>query len=199
VPELNLDAEQTRNCFLRSLDSTERFVAAIPESRWASPTPCDEWDVRAVVNHLVYENLWAVELFNGKTIEEVGSAFDGDLVGSDPARAYAGSAAAVKSVIRLPESMSATCQISSGPVSGAEYASQLFLDTLVHGWDIAVGSGQSGELDPGLVEACIPLAEWTCQAVGESGPFGSSVPVSPQENAQVRLLAILGRDAATWG
>ena len=79
-----IDPETIRTCYLKSLESTERFVSEISAVRWNSPTPCDEWSVKDVVNHLDYENLWAVELFNGKTIKEVGARFDGDLVGDLP-------------------------------------------------------------------------------------------------------------------
>ncbi|MEX1288624.1 MAG: maleylpyruvate isomerase N-terminal domain-containing protein, partial [Acidimicrobiia bacterium] len=75
--------------YRRAVAEFDRRVAAVPDHRWASPTPCSEWDVRALVNHLVYEDLWAKELLEGRTLDEVGDRFDGDNLGDDPKAAWA--------------------------------------------------------------------------------------------------------------
>lgn len=178
--------------------ATSGIVEAVPEGSWARPTPCDEWNVKDVVNHLVYENLWAIELFSGRTIEEVGSRFEGDLVGDSPNARYAETSAEVRAIIERPDSMDAICHISSGPVPGSEYASQLFVDTLIHGWDIGVGAGQRVQLDSDLISACMPLALAVREAVDDEGPFGSTVATKESVGEQTRLLAILGRDANAW-
>lgn len=193
LPDLPLEPEQVRDCYSRSIDSTLSFVDAITDSQWSNQTPCAEWDVKDVVNHLVYENRWAVELFNGKTIEEVGNAFEGNLIGEDPRGVYRESSLKVKDILSNSESMSRTCQISSGPVSGAEYACQLFLDTLIHGWDIATGADQNAALDMGLVEACMPVAELTQRLAAGSGAFAEPIAFAGESSPQTRLLALLGR------
>lgn len=194
MPDLPLDPERVRDCYSRSIDSTTRIVETITDSQWPNSTPCTDWDVLAVTNHLVYENRWAVALLNGKTIEEVGDAFEGDLVGGDPRRVYRESSIEVKEILSQSDSMSRTCHISSGPVSGAEYACQLFLDTLIHGWDISVGVGRPVVLDTGLVEACIPVAQLTAAQAAGSGSFAKPVPVESHLSPQTRLLALLGRE-----
>ena len=60
-------------------------VEAIGDDQWADPTPCADWDVRALVNHVVGEDRWTAPLLGGSTIAEVGDRFDGDLLGADPA------------------------------------------------------------------------------------------------------------------
>src|SRR5262245_4774198 len=68
-------------------DSVRTFaarVAAIGPDQWGAPTPCADWDVRALVNHVVSEQRWSVPLFAGATIAEVGDKYDGDVLGDDP-------------------------------------------------------------------------------------------------------------------
>src|SRR5262249_706974 len=48
-----------------------------------------EWSVRDLVNHLVYEDLWAPPLLAGSTIAEIGDQFEGDVLGDDPQQAWA--------------------------------------------------------------------------------------------------------------
>ena len=50
----------------QALDATGRIVAGIAADRWHADTPCDGWDVRALVNHVVAGNLWAAELAAGQ-------------------------------------------------------------------------------------------------------------------------------------
>jgi uncharacterized protein (TIGR03086 family) len=91
--------------------------------------------------------------------------------------------------------MDATCHLSFGDYSGSEYAGQLLLDTLVHGWDIAKATGQDTRLDPELVSACLPIAEQLTSQFRSAGVFGELLPVDPDADAQTRLLALMGRRA----
>ena len=118
--------------------------------------PCDQWDVRALVSHLVSGNLWAAELAAGKSIEEVGTCLDGDLLGTDPLGAYDASASR-RGRLRDAGRAHGALRGLLGPAPGAVYAGHRFLDVLVHGWDLAVASGQDARLDPVLVGACRDL------------------------------------------
>jgi uncharacterized protein (TIGR03086 family) len=89
--------------------------------------------------------------------------------------------------------MQATCHLSFGDYSGSDYAAQLFMDTLIHGWDIARATGQDTRLDPELVEACLPIAEQLTSQFRSAGVFGDNIQVKPDADAQTRLLALVGR------
>ena len=106
--------------YARAMRQTERFIGNVRPEQWSDPTPCTEWTIRDIVNHIVGENLWAVELFQGKTIADVGNRLDGDLLGSDPAGAYAGSVPPASSAAEAPGAMEATSHLSFGDVPGAE-------------------------------------------------------------------------------
>ncbi|MBN4064638.1 TIGR03086 family protein [Dehalococcoides mccartyi] len=192
--QTSMSPETVSDCYLRSLNSTIKFVNNVADDAWTNDTPCADWDVKAVVNHIVYENVWMVALFSGRTIAEVGSEFEGDLVGDDPTGAYLRTANEVKAILAEPDAMSRTCQISSGPITGADYAKELFLDSLIHGWDIAIGSKQDAKLDPYLVEQCTPLGQAIADNDSYRSAFKASTANSTSENPQTHLLALLGRE-----
>ncbi len=91
--------------------------------------------------------------------------------------------------------MEVTCDLSFGPTPGAEYTSQLFLDMLIHGWDIAKATKQDTRLEPDLVSACFPVAGKTRAAFGEYGVFGDDLSAGAGTDEQARLLALVGRQA----
>lgn len=177
----------------RALSATGQVVAAISPDRWHTSTPCSQWTVRALVNHLVSGNLWAAELGTGATIKEVGQRLDGDVLGTDPAAAYAASAGSAAAAFSRPGALQDTCAVSYGPVTGAVYAGHRFIDVLVHGWDLATATGQNPAIDADLVDACQQIAEPQIGMLRASGAFGPPLPVPPGADAQTRLLAMLGR------
>lgn len=183
VPELYRRAQNTFG---------ER-VHAVRADQWTAGTPCTDWDVRTLVNHLVGEIRWAVPLFAGATIAEVGNQFDGDLLGDDPVAAWDAAAPAAIAAVQDPAAMDRTVHLSFGDFPGSEYASQLFADLLVHGWDLARATGQDERLDPELVAAC---AEWFADRAAdyrEFGAVGPRVTPEPGADAQTALLADFGR------
>ena len=96
-------------------------------------------------------------------------------------------------MFRRPGALDAPCAVSYGPVPGAVYAGHRFLDVLVHGWDLAVASGQDYALDPHLLQACRQIIEPQLDAFRAVGAIGPEVAIPADADAQSRFLALLGR------
>jgi len=177
----------------RALDATRAIVAGIGDDQWGAPTPCDDWDVRTLLGHVVAGNWWASRLAAGATIEEVGDEYDGDVLGPDPIRAYDDSAQAAARVFEAPGALEAPCAVSYGPVPGEVYAGHRLIDVVVHGWDLAVATGQETTLDPALVDATLRVIEPQLDALRASGAFGAEQVVPDDAAPQDRLLLLVGR------
>src|SRR5262245_27081572 len=176
--------------------SVEDFMATLAslegkdDGAWASPTPCADWDVRALVNHIVNEDLWTVPLMDGATIEEVGSRFDGDLLGSDPltvtrAAGETATMAAASGIVagRL-------VHLSFGDTPAEEYAYQLAADHIIHGWDLAAAIGADRHIDPELVSALAPWfaeREELYRAAGVIGDRPSDPAATDDPQARLRV------------
>jgi uncharacterized protein (TIGR03086 family) len=185
----------TGDLYVKAMASASAYIDGVRADQWHAPTPCSEWDVKQVANHIIGENLWAGELYQGKTIAEVGSKLDGDLTEGDPPAAYRKSMKVASEVVTAPGAMEATCHLSFGDHSGSDYGAQLFMDALIHGWDVAKATGQGTRLDAQLVEACLPIAQQIATQFRSAGVFGEDLPVSTDADPQTKLLAILGRRA----
>ena len=176
-----------------ALATTRAYVLGIGAGQWADPTPCDDWDVRFLVNHIVTGNFWAAELGAGATIESVGDRLDGDVLGEDPSAAYDASAEVAAAVFREPGAMERPCAVSYGPVPGEVYCGHRLIDVLVHGWDVAKATGQDTTLPADQVAACLEVAEPQAEMLAGSGAFHTDVTAGADADPQTRLLALLGR------
>ena len=94
----------------KALQQTRAVVAGIGRDQWQTTTPCDGWDVQALLNHLVSGNLWAAELGAGATIEQVGDRLDGDVLGDDALAAYDTSAEVAAAAFEAPGALDAPCR-----------------------------------------------------------------------------------------
>jgi uncharacterized protein (TIGR03086 family) len=170
-------------------------VQAVPDDGWSHPTPNTEWDVRTLVNHLVNENVWIPPLLEGKTIAEVGNAFDGDLLGDDPKGTWTRSVEKATQAMREPGALDRTVHLSFGDTSGADYISQVLTDHVIHAWDLARAVGADERLDPELVEFSYSLLAPQVDDWRAGGAFGEEVRVPPDADRQTQLLGLTGRSA----
>ncbi|MGD9986441.1 TIGR03086 family metal-binding protein [Pseudonocardia sp.] len=160
--------------------------------RWGAATPCPDWDVRALVNHLVNEERWTPELLGGATIADVGDRFDGDLLGADPITTFDEAAAAALAAVEAVDPEQAV-HLSFGDRPAREYVTQLAADHLVHAWDLARATGEDEKLDPEAVDALLAWFAPTQKLYIEIGVIGPETPVAADASAQDRLLAMFGR------
>jgi uncharacterized protein (TIGR03086 family) len=172
------------------------LVRQIGDDQWHLPTPCVDWTVRELVNHVSAENLWTAPLLAGRTIADVGTAYDGDVLGDDPVGSWDSAAAPAGAAVADGGALERTVHLSFGETPATEYVQQLFADHLLHGWDLAQAIAVDDRLDPELVDAC---AAWftTVEAIyRQAGAIGPRPAVAPDADAQARLLARFGRSPA---
>jgi uncharacterized protein (TIGR03086 family) len=181
--------------FSRAVEEFGRRVRAIGDGQWADPTPCEGWDVRALVEHLVSEQRWAVPLLAGSTMEEVGDRFEGDLLGDDPRGAYEAAAGDVLAAMAEAggDVLGRTVHVSFGDISGEEYVTQLVSDHVIHAWDLARGIGGDDRLDPELVEFVWGYLSPRADGWRAAGAFAAAVEVPPGADRQAQLLGLTGR------
>lgn len=194
-----MDAKDTpmdaQEMHARALHGFIDRVHEIGPEQWSLPTPCTEWNVHDLVNHLAGENRWMPPILAGLTVDDVGHALDGDLLGDDPVQAFDDSAEEALAAAGQPGVLDRTVHLSFGDVPGTEYARQLTADFLIHTWDLAKATGGDTRLDPELVNACLAWFPDEENAYRSAGLIADRVDVPPNADDQTRLLAAFGRAA----
>ena len=183
----------------RSVETWADRVNAVRPEQWDLPTPCREWSVRELTNHVTGEDRWTVPLMQGSTTADVGDRLDGDLLGPDPIVSALTAAADATTVVRETLPSDEPVHLSYGDERREEYLHQLAADHLVHGWDLAVATGSDPRLDPALVHE---VATWFAEREDmyrSAGVVGARLAdAAAAGDAQAALLAGFGRDPA-WG
>jgi uncharacterized protein (TIGR03086 family) len=164
--------------FRKAVNEFGSRVDIIEDDQWDAPTPCEEWTVYDLVNHIVYENKWVPPLLEGKTIAQVGDVYEGDLLGNDPKGAWNQASKEAIGAVEEPGIENRTVHVSFGDIEGHEYISQVLCDHVIHAWDLAIGIDDDDELDPELVEFAMDFYEPQLEQWREGGSFGDEVDVS---------------------
>ena len=178
--------------FQRASDEFMQRARQINADQWTASTPCTEWDVRALVNHVGGEWLWVAPLMSGKTIAEVGTSLDGDVLGDDPVATVDRASDAACAAFEAPDAAGRSVPLSFGDTPAMEYAQQMAVDTVIHTWDLARAIGADEVLDPELVDYTYAYMQGVAELWRSGGAFGPACDPD-DDSTQAKLLALTGR------
>ncbi|MHA6616869.1 TIGR03086 family metal-binding protein [Pseudonocardia sp. DLS-67] len=129
----------------------EQRLRRVRADQWTLPTPCSEWNVRDLVNHMARGNLNYVRLIGGATSAEFLRLRDADALGADPVAAYARSVRECAAAFAAPGAVRRTVDYPLGRVTGRQALAVRTTDSTIHTWDLARAIGAEDTLDAGLV------------------------------------------------
>ena len=176
----------------------ERRLLLVRSDDWVRPTPCEEWHVRALVNHVVGANRRYTMLLQGASAKDVNATRSTDHLGDDPLASFLATTAEVIAAFREEGALERTVR---HPVVGDRTAAELLgmrvLDVAVHSWDLARAIDADDTLDADVVEFVLTLAP-LFEPSRRQGSFAAPVgEIAVGYSPQVRLLHLLGRHP-TW-
>ncbi|MEU9129439.1 TIGR03086 family metal-binding protein [Kitasatospora sp. NPDC048540] len=179
--------------YTEAVEEFGRLVGMVLARQWGLPTPCTEWTVRDLVNHLTAEQLWVPEMLAGLTVSQVGPRYQGDVLGDDPAEAWDSAVRAATAAFTAPGALDRTVHLSYADRDALGYCREMAVDAVVHGWDLARALGGAGRMTPAA--AGFVLAEVVAYGdLSSTGMFATAVPTGPDADPQTRLLGLAGRD-----
>ncbi len=168
-----------------------QVLGEIPADRFGDPTPCTDWDIRALVNHLTELHRGAAAAFGGADPSTLGPA----AADTDPRAAFAAALRDAQSAFRAPGALDRTYPMPWGESPGRMVVRILALDAAVHTWDLARAAGRPCPLDPSACEAVLAFGTGMMKPefrTPESG-FGPEVAIAGDAPACDRMAAFFGR------
>lgn len=181
-----------RESLSRAADLAGLLVAAVPADALENPTPCAEWDVRALLGHLVAVTHRVAHIARGGHAHDVPSVLT-----ADPAEGFAAAYAAGLPPIREAWAddavLTTVLHHPAGELPGAVAAAIYTQEFATHAVDLAVAVDRLDLLDEEFLAEVDAIARRVVPAEREGFPFAPPVAVPADAPAHVRLAGWLGR------
>lgn len=177
---------ETLEMFGRALNQLSMLVGRVRNEQLELPTPCQDWDVRALLTHLVTGNRRvAAGIGPGGPPAEAAAEL------ADPLVDFPESVRAVKAAWKDPERM--TQMVGNSPAPDA--LRLRIVESVVHGWDLARATGQTPGFDDDLIDDATEFVRTRMPADRPANPAFQPPAGAPVGAAKIdQLAAFLGRN-----
>ena len=170
----------------RAVGDASALIGAVGPGQLGAPTPCEDWDVRALTAHMTE----LCSIFADALGTPAPAAGRGE-----PAAAYEEAAAAMMRGWRVPGAVERTLAMPWGEMPAMLGAQLLIGDHLIHAWDLARALGRPYAMDEELAAGTLEMMKGmlTPEMRGAVAGFAAAVPCPEDAPVQDQLIAFSGR------
>lgn len=180
----------------RSMAHAATFIVGVEPAQITDPTPCDQFDVRDLVGHIV---------FAGRRIGQAGrrDAIAGDerpvveLADAEWVPVFGQLSQEALTAWSAPGAKDGQVALPFGTFPAPAVLSMYAMEFTTHAWDLAVSTGQAAQLDQALATAVLPLARQVLPPEvrgGDGAAFGPEVAAPAGAGVYDQLAAFMGRN-----
>jgi uncharacterized protein (TIGR03086 family) len=188
---MNQHAEMTD-----AADAAARTVGNVQASQFGRPTPCADWDVRTLLNHLIVWTSYSLEArAHGDSVGQ--DVIDRDFA-ADPGFAadYRAQLDRALAAWSDPVRWEGSLNVMGSPTAAADVAALNIAEMVLHGWDLAAATGQAYKVSEPAAAAALRAVEANAELFRQYKGFAEPVEVPPDALVLDRVLAASGRDPA---
>jgi uncharacterized protein (TIGR03086 family) len=192
-----------QDLFIKANQALKQVVDQVKDDQWAMMIP--EWfkigakqkdlTLRAIINYHAYDDAWVPDVLAGKTKDEVGDKFDGDLLGDDPKGNYAKYNLLASQAVEKFNELDKQVHLSYGDWSARDYLLHISSFRGFRTYDIAKLIGVDTKLPEELVQGMWELIAPHADEWRQWGVYEPRVEVAEGADLQAKLLAASGRSA----
>jgi uncharacterized protein (TIGR03086 family) len=170
---------------------TGKRIVAVRPSDLSAPTPCAEWNLRQVLDHLLGALALHLDAAHGLPVDPSRVGAGTDWSGAEPVAAFAAVAARGARTWREPGVLDGTWTLPMGPVPGSILAMLHLTEVVVHGWDVGRATGENVVIPAELAEPALEFSRGFATEAHRATAFAAEV--SAGDTPGDRLVAFLGR------
>jgi uncharacterized protein (TIGR03086 family) len=188
---MNAHAEMTA-----AAAETARLVANVRPDQLDDPTPCLEWDVRTLLNHIILWTAYSAEQ------RAYGQSVADELMSKDFAADPDFAADYAKQVDRAvaawadPAAWERDLGVMGSSMAAADVAAMLIMEMALHGWDLAAATGQEYRLDDATAAFVLATVEQQAEMFRQYQGFAAAIETPEDATPFTRALALSGRDSS---
>ena len=188
-----------QDTFIKAEEAFTDVVEQIRHDQWkigisAGPASRAATTVREALNHHAYDDSWVLNTLAGETIAEVGTKYDGDLLGDDPRGSWKRITERTQVAVKNFDELDRTVHLSYGDFKAREYLQHITIFRGLQAWDLAQIIGlDEYQLPSDLVEAMWVQIAPMAEDLRAMGVFGPEVTVSRDATLHDRLIGLTGR------
>lgn len=170
----------------------QRVIDNIKPDQLGDPTPCEEFDVKALLNHLTMAAALITDGVHQQPMNP--ELFTKDFLGADPAGSFRETSKQLVEAWNEPGVLDGTVIMPYGETPAVAGANFTCLELYAHVCDAAIATGQEDALDPTVAaDVFEAVSAMPIDKFRMPGVFGPEVPCDEAAPAHRRMLALLGR------
>lgn len=147
---------QQRHDYFDALDWVTGLAKEVPTEEMGAPTPCEDFDVRSLLGHLIGTAHRGLATARGIPMRDIPHVVN-DVPDADLASTYARLAASTRAAW-TPLTAADEVHAPWGPCTAMEAARGFTVETITHGWDLAVATGQPSDAPNNVADRCLVYA-----------------------------------------
>lgn len=186
--------------FAEALTEFSSLVRGVRDDQWDAPTPCPDWTVRDLINHMAGGHLLISPMLDGAPRpepEEIARRRSIDFLGAEPVASFDASADRIVEAFSRPGALEQPMEMPLGVVPGATVLDLRLTETIVHGWDLATATGQAAQFSDESIAQALAFSR---RALADLPPgnraFGPAVTPPNGVTPLHELVSLLGRDCS---
>lgn len=179
--------------YLKAVQGFDAAVRRTAPDAWSNPSPCPDWTAADVVGH----NIGMCDMIAGFATG-TGSSAPSDGTPDDPLAAWIASFDAMQAALDTQGALQTVSQTPWGELPVDKFLGFVWVDPLIHTWDLAKATGQEPVMDAAQVERGLKQLIRAGESLVSPGRFEAPLDADDSMTALEQFIATSGRDPR-WG
>jgi uncharacterized protein (TIGR03086 family) len=176
--------------------ATAVVVDNVTPTELGGRTPCDEWDVQALLNHIILWSSYSLERrAQGESVAP--ELMERDFAAApDFAADYRAQLDRALAAWADPAVWDRELDMMGTKTPAANIGALIIAELVLHGWDLAAATGQDYVVSDRAAEAALQAVEANAEIFRQYKGFADPVPTAADAPVLDRVLALSGRNPA---